>query len=350
MTDFDLRQDKAYRRGLVLGLTVAETMILLVFALLFTLTASLYSRDQEIAYLRAVDSDPEDKLKLVEFIHQEYPEASDIDQLFKELKLSHEARKLMEKASERGANLSSLAEDAEVGRTIRELSSENDIKKNEIIKTLSYIVANNGSITETTLEKLNEIAKTNSLTLEQLINNVSKLPSDQIGGTSNTKKRETPPFISLSEAGGFYFESGSAELKESFKSDLSDKTIPSLLKIISEYDVNIIEVIGHTDEVPMRGESNLDYRLISAMKGTSQISGLRFGDNAALGIARAVSVSRILRSDPRLSGMTILPLSGAQMVVPIDHIADGSQPSQSQERRRIEIRLRKTTGATINGE
>ncbi len=47
----DLRQDKSYRRGLVLGLTVAEIMILLIFMLLMALAAALQNRDQRIKML-----------------------------------------------------------------------------------------------------------------------------------------------------------------------------------------------------------------------------------------------------------------------------------------------------------
>lgn len=47
----DVRQEKTYRRGLILGLTIAEVMILLIFVLLMALAASLQKRDQKIAAL-----------------------------------------------------------------------------------------------------------------------------------------------------------------------------------------------------------------------------------------------------------------------------------------------------------
>jgi flagellar motor protein MotB len=116
-----------------------------------------------------------------------------------------------------------------------------------------------------------------------------------------------------------------------------------LARSLSDYDVDVIEVIGHTDEVPMVGQSNLDSQLVAAAAGRVPISGLRSTDNAGLAMARAVSVVHVLRADPRLARAAILPLSGAQMIVPVDRMADGSAGGSDQQRRRIEIRLRRST-------
>lgn len=116
-----------------------------------------------------------------------------------------------------------------------------------------------------------------------------------------------------------------------------------LAKSVVDYDVDVVEVIGHTDEVPMSGNSNLDSSLIAASVGRSPISGLRSTDNAGLAMARAVAVVHVLRSDPRLRNVAILPLSGAQMIVPVDRVADGSARGDDQRRRRIEIRMRRST-------
>jgi hypothetical protein len=93
----------------------------------------------------------------------------------------------------------------------------------------------------------------------------------------------------------------------------------------------------------MTGQSNLDGSLIQASVGRVPIGALRSTDNAGLAMARAVAVVQQLRADPRLRGVAILPLSGAQMIVPVDHVADGTARGGDQRRRRIEIRLRKST-------
>jgi flagellar motor protein MotB len=133
-------------------------------------------------------------------------------------------------------------------------------------------------------------------------------------------------------------------LKPEFERALKSSTTSRLLKIVRDYQVNVIEVIGHTDEVPMGGVSNLDSTLIQAMRGTLPVSVLRPTDNAGLAIARATSVARILRADSRFEGVTILPLSGAQMIEPVDRLADGQSAGDDRKRRRIEIRVRRSTG------
>src|SRR3954468_3931964 len=77
-----------------------------------------------------------------------------------------------------------------------------------------------------------------------------------------------PPIINLSEAGGYYFEVGSAELGPDFKTALVDKGAPRILEIAAEYpDVDVIEVIGHTDEQPIKHRSStLDGALLEALR------------------------------------------------------------------------------------
>jgi hypothetical protein len=79
------------------------------------------------------------------------------------------------------------------------------------------------------------------------------------------------------------------------------------------------------------------------LKGAKPIIALRPGDNAGLGIARSVSVVRNLLQDQRLKGLRILPLSGAQLIKTNETLANGIDvQGDVMERRRIEIRLRKT--------
>ncbi|MDO1560117.1 hypothetical protein Q0812_11835 [Brevundimonas sp. 2R-24] len=294
MTDLpDLRQDRAYRRGLVLGLTIAEVMVLLLFLLLMALAAALQNRDRRIAAL-----DQGGASRLIERLQQAYPQAQNADDYFRELVRAIEVRDQIERSG-REEGLSTLVEDAELGRQVREAAGEDD-------------------------------------------------PADYLRRAVSAAERgregEWPPFFNLSEAGGYYFESGKATLRPEFEQSLRTDIVPMLASAVADYDVNVIEVIGHTDEVPMVGTSNLDGRLITASAGGYPIAELRSTDNAGLAMARAVAVVRILRADPRLANVTILPLSGAQMIVPVDRMADGTAPRDDQSRRRIEIRLRRSTG------
>src|SRR5262249_27700726 len=100
-----------------------------------------------------------------------------------------------------------------------------------------------------------------------------------------------PPIISLSEADGYFFKVGSAELDDTFKARLRDKIIPRLIELAHEYKVDVIEVIGHTDEQPIvQRSSNLDISLLGVLKGNGGVQTLIPADNAGLGIARAVAV------------------------------------------------------------
>ena len=291
----DLRQDKVYRRGLVLGLTIAEVMILLLFLLLMALAAALQNRDRRIAAL-----DSGGGARLVEAIQKAYPKAQSPDDYFKELVKALEVRQEVEAAGLDAAGESLLA-DAELGRQVRDAAAKAKME------------------------------------------DPGQLIAAGAAASATGRKGQWPPFFSLSEAGGYYFDSGKATLRPEFDRNLRREVIPLIAKAAQEYDVDVIEVIGHTDEVPMSGTSNLDASLIDASMNRVPISSLRSTDNAGLAMARAVAVVNVLRADKRLDQLAILPMSGAQMIVPVDRMADGSAKGSDQTRRRIEIRLRKST-------
>lgn len=292
---YDLRQDKPYRRGVVLGLTIAEIMILLIFMLLMALAAALANRDKRLQALEDGTTS-----RLVEAMQAAYPEVDSPDDYYKELVRAIEARKAVERLGT-GSASKQFVEDAQLGAQTREAAKRA------------------GSMEP------------------------ARFAESAIAKASAGKKGEWPPFFSLSEAGGYYFESGKATLRPDFERKLRTAIIPLLKRNVDDYGVDVVEVIGHTDEVPMVGTSNLDRNLIAASANRFHIEGLTSTDNAGLAIARAVAVVRILRADPRMAGITILPLSGAQLIVPIDKVADGTANKSDQLRRRIEIRLRRST-------
>lgn len=62
---YDIRhQEGAYQRGMVLGLTLAEIMLLVLFALLLVLTASLITREEKIDNLNLKLSDTQRSLEI----------------------------------------------------------------------------------------------------------------------------------------------------------------------------------------------------------------------------------------------------------------------------------------------
>jgi hypothetical protein len=153
-----------------------------------------------------------------------------------------------------------------------------------------------------------------------------------------------PPIINLSEAEGYFFATRSAELRPDFEAVLRTTVVEKLLEIAATFQVDVIEVIGHTDERALPGGlSNLDRELPAATAGYKSIGALQPADNAGLGLARALAVVNVLASDLRLRNFRILPLSGAQLIGTDGRLTRWDEQGDVRERRRIEIRMRKST-------
>jgi outer membrane protein OmpA-like peptidoglycan-associated protein len=166
---------------------------------------------------------------------------------------------------------------------------------------------------------------------------VDKLLSANPGGKG---AHDWPPIINLDDARRNYFQSGSAELTKAFEEKLDGSIADEIASNLTLYKADIVEVIGHTDEQPVSHvTSNLDATLIGAMDGKVPISTVAPADNAGLGLARAVAVANVLKANPKLKDVTILPMSAAQLILPGDTLTNG-QGGPVESRRRIEIRVR----------
>lgn len=162
-------------------------------------------------------------------------------------------------------------------------------------------------------------------------------------------EHDWPPIINLSEAGGYYFEVGSAKLSPNFEAKLIGDITTQLAEYLTKYKVDLIEVVGHTDELPLAGLSlNLDQHVYSVLTRGEAIEVLKPGDNAGLGFARAIAVTRVLAAQTKLKAATVLPYSAAQLIVPGDSIWSGLT-GNVESRRRIEIRVRRRTAANSGG-
>ena len=105
----------------------------------------------------------------------------------------------------------------------------------------------------------------------------------------------------------------------------------------------MIEVIGHTDLQRMNqimNSSNLDDQSLDFFQSIDSVE-LSAKDNAGLGFARALSVTKELSNISLLDGYTILPYSAAQMITPNESINIGKIEFESSQLRRIEIRVRR---------
>jgi len=316
-----LRQDQPYRRGLVLGLTMAEIVILIIFCLLLALTAVLAARESRIKELEQVVADRGIATRLYDLLHKRFPRAVTFDDYFKELTAALQKNVELDALAKLADKPATLLEDAKIGAAIRKAAEAKAADPSAFAKALVAL----GAGKEELAKKLAE---------------TEKILASQKG----SKSADWPPIINLSEAGGYFFETGRSDLKPEFRRALETIVLDRLVDIISRYDVNVVEVIGHTDEQPISGmQTNLDTKLIPAVRGAASIDILTASDNPGLGMARAVSVLKVLRADPRLKNIVVLPLSGGQLIAPIDKLADGSIAGDVPERRRIEIRVRRST-------
>lgn len=120
----------------------------------------------------------------------------------------------------------------------------------------------------------------------------------------------TSQYVSLTLNGGLLFDSGSADIKES-----SYQLMDKVGLILEKYAKSIIEVEGHTDNVP--------------------INTARFKDNNVLSSARALSVFEYLIENTTLDPASIKH-SGRGEYIPI---ADNSTAEGRTKNRRVEIKL-----------
>jgi hypothetical protein len=289
-------QQESYKRGIVLGLTMAEIVLLILFTLLLVLAALLTEKERGQDKLKA-------QLALVEkwLPSLKSEQIPDPKKFFQELIIAQE-------------------------KAAREDHLEQQLQ--EATKRADHLE-----------RKLQEATKRNVELQAALDKERHKKAPDQA--------HKWPPIINLSEAGGYFFEVGSAELSDEFKIALVDKVVPKILQLADEYpDVDIIEVVGHTDEQTIRRRySNLDGTLLEVLKN-GNMANLVPADNAGLGTARAVAVVTRLLQDSRLQRFgRVLPMSGAQLIQVDETLSHGSE-GDVRERRRIEIRLRKYEGTS----
>lgn len=149
-----------------------------------------------------------------------------------------------------------------------------------------------------------------------------------------------PPIIRLAEADGYSFPTGRNWISPEFAGKLRSEVLPQILRYADEYDAEVIEVVGHTDERPIRGRSNLDDVLVRYLAG--EPLPLRPADNVGLAFARAAAVVLELAPLWEEHGYLVVPLSAGQTLLPGDlGRATGKDRGDNPFRRTIEIRLRR---------
>ena len=123
-------------------------------------------------------------------------------------------------------------------------------------------------------------------------------------------------YVTLNMNGALLFDSASAELR--------DEAYPLVNKLVT-YDNNIIEVEGHTDNVPIHSS--------------------KYEDNNVLSMYRALAVANYLRDTTTLDPAYIKS-SGRGEYVPI---ADNATPEGRARNRRVEIKIYNSYNSNVSG-
>ncbi len=164
---------------------------------------------------------------------------------------------------------------------------------------------------------------------------------------------DEPPNIVLTqddENKKFIFPSLQASLPKDFETQFRlEKRMEVINALNADSNVEVIEIIGHTDNLEVGGRSNVDTNLEAVYSGTKPIDILRFGSNCELGLARAIAVKTMLqnfleslevgeeglteRGKERIKNLSYRTYSAAQLF-PTDQMNPGRE-----EDRRIEIRF-----------
>lgn len=126
-------------------------------------------------------------------------------------------------------------------------------------------------------------------------------------------------YVLINMNGALLFDSGKAELRSE-----AYPLIDKLGKVIEPYDQNIIEVEGHTDNVPIHSS--------------------KYADNNVLSMFRALTVADYLREITTIEPGHIKS-SGRGEYVPI---ADNSTPEGRARNRRVEIKIYNSYNSDIS--
>lgn len=171
---------------------------------------------------------------------------------------------------------------------------------------------------------------------------------------------DKPPIIRIDEQGDCRFPSGSSIIGPKFAEGLNSSEFKMLAEEIlgrtedGRVKVDTLEIIGHTDGVPISGNGNLDDKLPSVLAGKSKLGGrLRPGSNNDLGLLRALAVKQEWEeyisehsSAKALSAISVLCYSAGQTILPSNQ--KGASPKDflkgDPKARRIEMRLTRLGG------
>jgi len=238
------RQAASYRQGLVLGLTMAEIMLLLVFCMLIAVGVALANERAKLldamlqlkkveaaaAADRSIIETFNRNPRLAELLAQATGSESqrEIDEFWRKLVESND---IVAKLGRQGVSLAALKEESGYFVKMQRLLKEG-IDLGKIARGIA-------------LASAIDTKSTPKLTPQQVAALIEKgiAASKPQSESDRGHGHNWPPIINLSEAGGYYFATGSAVLTPDFAMALRTIVIARLLQIAESFDVDVIEVI-----------------------------------------------------------------------------------------------------------
>lgn len=334
-----LEGERGHRRGVVLGLTMAEIMLLLLFCLLLVAGALLQDREREIAEVQS-------RVDALSALGEETMSRVDLEHLLNdqaELQILREERDrwLELVSSTAGQDVDAAIPD----ETWRELVAAQELGQTMIERNITLVEVERLVDDQAELQRLRGLiaAREVGQTISTFMEAVGLARPGETSSPIVPDQHDWPPIITLG-SDEFRFVTNSAELSSDFQRRLETDIAQQVRELLDQYDVDVIEVVGHTDEQPIRStqQSTLDIMAIPVLNGEVPVTELVPADNAGLGLARAIAVANVLAEALGTAEVKIVPLSGAQLILPGDVLSDGLDPGDDRDRRRIELRVRRS--------
>ena len=249
------RQSSAYRQGVVLGLTMAEIMLLLVFSLLIGLGVTVSAeRDKRLAVERQLAEARTQAASSQAVLHELREKSGLQDRLTSNTAegTPEQVDALWRRLVENDAALQAIEKEGLSAQDVRQsaafLAEANRLRKDNVeLKDLKENVAWARQMKQALVERG---------LVDRTPERVAKLAQKGLEGhdepkTSSNEGHRWPPIVNLSEADGYFFASGKADLAPEFNRKLRGSVADTLLSIARDFDVDVIEVVGHTDEQPL---------------------------------------------------------------------------------------------------
>ena len=180
------------------------------------------------------------------------------------------------------------------------------------------------------------------------------------GKMTSSRPPEEPPII-LIPSDDLSFETARAFPKQGsnyLRNYIKKEIVPQIEKQLKRYDVNMLEIIGHTDGNPISGVGNLDLNLLNDLARldankiqfndlVTKFNKLKAGSNADLGLIRALIVIKTLQ-DLQKTGECKCKVEAFRAYSAAQLYLTGNKPEpapsskkDNPNRRRIEIRFTK---------